>query len=161
MFMTVDRRGRGTLPEPVRRELGIETEDSSLVLLEKTERGTYEIVPATLIPKDQIWFHHPEMQARVDEVEADFREGRFTRTDTNFQSLLCIEGERSAGARIDDRLRASASRFLSRRQTVACKRESARRLLRNDRLRRDGTTNSEIRYETPAEALAYLDRLKG
>jgi bifunctional DNA-binding transcriptional regulator/antitoxin component of YhaV-PrlF toxin-antitoxin module len=82
IFMTVDRRGRGTFPEQVRRELGIETEDANLVLLEKTERGTYELVPATLIPKDQIWFHHPEMQSRVAEAEEDFREGRFTRTET-------------------------------------------------------------------------------
>lgn len=82
IFMTVDRRGRGTLPEPVRRALGIDGEDANLVLLEKTERGTYELVPATLIPKDQIWFHHPEMQARVAEAETDFREGRFTRTET-------------------------------------------------------------------------------
>jgi len=82
IFMTVDRRGRGTFPEQVRRELGIETEEANLVLLEKTERGTYELVPATLVPKDQIWFHHPEMQARVAEAEADFREGRFTRTET-------------------------------------------------------------------------------
>ena len=82
IFMTVDRRGRGTFPQQVRRELGIESEDANLVLLEKTERGAYELVPATLIPKDQIWFHHPEMQARVAEAEADFREGRFTRTET-------------------------------------------------------------------------------
>lgn len=82
IFMTVDRRGRGTLPEQVRRELGIEAEDANLVLLEKTERGTYELVPATLIPRDQVWLHHPEMQARLAESEADFREGRFTRTET-------------------------------------------------------------------------------
>jgi bifunctional DNA-binding transcriptional regulator/antitoxin component of YhaV-PrlF toxin-antitoxin module len=82
IFMTVDRRGRGTFPEQVRRELGIGTEDTHLILLSKTERGTYELVPATLIPKDQIWFHHPEMQSRIAEAEADFRERRFTRTET-------------------------------------------------------------------------------
>ncbi|HVG44843.1 MAG TPA: hypothetical protein VM890_08935 [Longimicrobium sp.] len=31
---------------------------------------------------DQSWFHHPEIQARIAEAEADFREGRFTRTTT-------------------------------------------------------------------------------
>jgi len=55
-FMTVDRRGRGTLPEEVRRGLGIGTEDTTLVILEKTERGTYELVPASLVPNDQLWF---------------------------------------------------------------------------------------------------------
>lgn len=92
IFMTVDRRGRGTLPEQVRRELGIDAEDANLVLLEKTERGTYELVPATLIPKDQIWFHHPEMQARVGEAESDFREGRFTRTETLDEAQAYLDG---------------------------------------------------------------------
>jgi bifunctional DNA-binding transcriptional regulator/antitoxin component of YhaV-PrlF toxin-antitoxin module len=80
--MTVDRRGRGTFPEQVRRDLGIDGDDTDLILLKKTERGTYELVPAALVPKDQIWFHHPEMQARVAEAEADFRAARFTRTET-------------------------------------------------------------------------------
>jgi hypothetical protein len=34
------------------------------------------------VPADQLWFHHPEMQARIAEAEADFREGRSTRTET-------------------------------------------------------------------------------
>jgi bifunctional DNA-binding transcriptional regulator/antitoxin component of YhaV-PrlF toxin-antitoxin module len=81
-FMTVDRRGRGTLPEEVRRELGLDADDTNLVILEKTPRGTYELVPAALIPKDQLWFHHPDVQQRISEAEADFREDRYTRTDT-------------------------------------------------------------------------------
>ena len=81
-FMTVDRRGRGTLPEEVRRGLGIGTEDTTLVILEKTERGTYELVPASLVPNDQLWFYHPEMQKRIAEAEADVREGRSTRLAT-------------------------------------------------------------------------------
>ena len=39
-------------------------------------------MPAALVPKDQLWFHHPEIQARIAEAEADFRDGRSTRTDT-------------------------------------------------------------------------------
>jgi hypothetical protein len=58
------------------------SDDANLVILERTERGTFELVPAALVPKDQLWFHHPDIQARVAEAEADFREGRFTRTDT-------------------------------------------------------------------------------
>lgn len=87
-FMTVDAKGRATLPEEVRRELGLEGGD--FLLLEKTERGTFELVPATLIPTDQLWFHHPEMQARIAEAEADLREGRVTRTETpeEAQALL-------------------------------------------------------------------------
>jgi bifunctional DNA-binding transcriptional regulator/antitoxin component of YhaV-PrlF toxin-antitoxin module len=80
-FMSIDRRGRGTFPEEVRRDLGLD-EDANLLILEKTPRGTYELVPAALIPREQIWFHHPEMQARVADAESDFREGRSTYTPT-------------------------------------------------------------------------------
>jgi AbrB family looped-hinge helix DNA binding protein len=37
--LSVDRKGRATLPEEVRKELGLQEGD--LVLLERTERGTY------------------------------------------------------------------------------------------------------------------------
>ncbi len=37
-FMTVDAKGRATLPEEVRRELGLEGGD--FLLLEKTGRGS-------------------------------------------------------------------------------------------------------------------------
>jgi bifunctional DNA-binding transcriptional regulator/antitoxin component of YhaV-PrlF toxin-antitoxin module len=81
-FMTVDKRGRATLPEQVRRDLGIGDEETNLVLLEKTDRGTYELIPASLVPKDQRWFHHPEVQQRIAEAEEDFRSGRSTAAQT-------------------------------------------------------------------------------
>jgi bifunctional DNA-binding transcriptional regulator/antitoxin component of YhaV-PrlF toxin-antitoxin module len=73
-FISVDKRGRGTLPEEVRRGLGV-GEEGALVLIEKTERGTYELIPAALVPRDQLWFHHPEMERRVREAEAELGEG--------------------------------------------------------------------------------------
>lgn len=81
-FLNVDKRGRSTLPEDVRRDLGIEGEEGALVLLEKTERGTYELVPAALVPRDQLWVHHFEMRDRIEKAESDFRSGRSTRTET-------------------------------------------------------------------------------
>lgn len=81
-FLNVDKRGRSTLPEEVRRDLGIDEEEGALVLLEKTDRGTYELVPAALVPRDQLWIHHPEMRERIHEAESDFRSGRSTRTET-------------------------------------------------------------------------------
>lgn len=80
MFVTVDAKGRATLPEEVRRGLGIRGGD--LLLLERTQFGTYELVPASLVPNDQLWFYHPEMQARVARAEADFAAGRSTTTRT-------------------------------------------------------------------------------
>lgn len=82
IFLSVDRRGRSTLPEDVRRDLGIEGEEGALVILEKTGRGTWELVPATLVPRDQLWIHHPEMKDRLMEAESDFRSGRSRRTET-------------------------------------------------------------------------------
>lgn len=34
------------------------------------------------VSDDQLWFQHPEMQARVTQAEDDFVEGRSTRTKT-------------------------------------------------------------------------------
>jgi AbrB family looped-hinge helix DNA binding protein len=79
-FVTLDPKGRATLPEEVRRELGVRSGD--VILLERTDRGTFELVPAALVPRDQLWFHHPEMRRRVSQAEADFSEGRETRTRT-------------------------------------------------------------------------------
>lgn len=93
-FMVVDQEGRATLPEEVLSDLGLGADD--FLLLEKTERGTYELVPASLVPRDQIWFHHPEMQARVAEAEADFREGRATRTQTPEEAQAFLDSLKQA-----------------------------------------------------------------
>jgi AbrB family looped-hinge helix DNA binding protein len=79
-FVTLDKKGRATLPENVRAALGVEPGD--FIILERTERGTYELVPAALVPKDQLWFYHPEIQARIAKAEREFAEGRSTRTET-------------------------------------------------------------------------------
>jgi len=79
-FVTLDKKGRATLPEDVRAALGIEAGD--FIILERTERGTFELVPAALIPKDQLWFYHPEMQGRIRKAEASIAAGRTTVTKT-------------------------------------------------------------------------------
>ena len=76
VYMILDAKGRGTLPEEVRAELSLEGGD--VVLLERTGHGTYELVPASIIPKDQLWFHHPDVRARISEAEADIGNGRVT-----------------------------------------------------------------------------------
>lgn len=77
-YLSVDSKGRATLPESVRASLGLRPGD--FLLLEKTERGTYELVPAALVPRDQLWFHHPEMQKRIRQAEAQIASGRVTQT---------------------------------------------------------------------------------
>ncbi|HET7233019.1 MAG TPA: AbrB/MazE/SpoVT family DNA-binding domain-containing protein [Longimicrobium sp.] len=81
-FMLVDKRGRGTFPEEFRRVIGLEGDGPKLLLLSVTPHGTIELVPAALVPRDQLWFHHPEVQERIAEAEAGFREGRSVRTET-------------------------------------------------------------------------------
>jgi AbrB family looped-hinge helix DNA binding protein len=73
-YLTLDKKGRATLPEEVREALGVEPGD--FILLDKTERGTYELVPAALVPKEDLWHFHPEFRARLGEAEENFREGR-------------------------------------------------------------------------------------
>jgi AbrB family looped-hinge helix DNA binding protein len=87
-YLSVDQKGRATLPEEVRASLGLRPGD--FVLLEKTERGTYELVPAALVPRDQLWFHHAEMRRRIRKAETDLAEGRtkVTRTVAEAQTLL-------------------------------------------------------------------------
>ncbi len=79
-FVTLDKKGRATLPENVRVALGVEAGD--FIILERTERGTYELIPAALVPKDQLWFYHPEMQGRIRKAESSLSAGRATVTRT-------------------------------------------------------------------------------
>lgn len=71
-----------------------------VVIIGVTERGTAEIIPAAVIPKDQIWFYHPEMQERVREAEADMASGRTTRVRTPAElttRLAQLKGESHSG----------------------------------------------------------------
>jgi hypothetical protein len=66
--------------------------ESMRIIQKKTKRGTWERPQAGLIPKNQIWFYHPEMQARVSEAEADFRNGRYTRTESLEAAQAHLDG---------------------------------------------------------------------
>src|ERR1035437_2397986 len=78
--LTFDKKGRTTFTERMRQALAID--ESTYVVVERTERGTIELVPADLVPRDQLWFHHPEMQQRLARAETSFTEGRSTVTKT-------------------------------------------------------------------------------
>lgn len=92
-YLSLDRKGRATLPEDVRASLGLRPGD--FVLLEKTERGTYELVPASLVPRDQLWFHHPQIQERMRKAEADLAEGRTTRTTTVAEAQVLLDAHKT------------------------------------------------------------------
>lgn len=88
-FLTLDKKGRTTFPEEVRKALGVAAGD--FILLERTDKGTFELVPATLVPTDQLWFHHPEIQARIAKSEEDFAAGRATWTETPEQAQAFLD----------------------------------------------------------------------
>ncbi len=89
-FLNIDKKGRATLPEEVRSDLGVESGD--FVLLERTQRGTWELVPAQLVPRDQLWFHHPQMQARIAQAEADYAKGCVARSRGPRQAQAFLDG---------------------------------------------------------------------
>lgn len=72
----VGERGRVTLSEDIRRQLNIAEGD--ILLPEITEDGTLELVPVALIPRDQVWFAHPEMGAGMAAAHDDITAGRTT-----------------------------------------------------------------------------------
>jgi AbrB family looped-hinge helix DNA binding protein len=92
-YLSLDQKGRATLPEEVRASLGLRPGD--FVLLEKTERGTYELLPAVLVPRGQLWFHHPEMQRRMRKAEADVSEGRTKATRTIAEAQALLDGHKA------------------------------------------------------------------
>lgn len=96
-FLTLDKKGRTTFPEEVREALGVQAGD--FILLERTAKGTFELVPASLIPNDQLWFHHPEVQARIAKAEADFASGRATKTKTPQEAQAFLDGLKQATPR--------------------------------------------------------------
>lgn len=77
LTVTVGDKGRITLSEEVRSHLRVSEGD--VVLIELAENGIAQMVPATLIPRDQVWFAHPEMQSRIREAHGDIAAGRTTR----------------------------------------------------------------------------------
>ncbi|MDQ3515180.1 MAG: AbrB/MazE/SpoVT family DNA-binding domain-containing protein [Gemmatimonadota bacterium] len=78
-FLTVDHKGRTTIPQGMRRELGIG--EGTQIRVERSDDGVFALVPGEVIPHDQLWFHTPEVQAGISKAEKDFRDGRSTRTD--------------------------------------------------------------------------------
>jgi AbrB family looped-hinge helix DNA binding protein len=88
-YLSLDTKGRATLPEEVRSALGLRAGD--FVLLERTERGTYELVPAALVPRDQLWFHHPEIRERILRSEDDIAAGRVTPTRSEGEAKALLD----------------------------------------------------------------------
>jgi AbrB family looped-hinge helix DNA binding protein len=77
-YLTVDGKGRTTLPQAMRKQLGITP--GVQLRIEQTDDGAFELVPAVSIPQDQLFYHSAEGRARLDQAESDIHSGRVTRT---------------------------------------------------------------------------------
>ena len=88
--IVVGDKGRVTLPESVRNHLGIEEGDK--LGIELSANGTVELVPLALMPRDQIWFAHSEMQERISEALSDIRAGRTTRVSKKSEVRAHLSG---------------------------------------------------------------------
>ena len=83
-------RGKGqlTLPQQIRRQLGLREGDDLIV---SVEDGRVVLTPAALIPRDQAWFWTEEWQAGEREVDRDRAAGvpgRVYRSDEEFLDAL-------------------------------------------------------------------------
>jgi len=87
--VTLDKKGRAVFPLALREELGLV--DGTQLRVERTDDGTYELVPAELVPRDQLYFHTPAMRRRIEMAEENLREGSSTKT----------KGERETGKFLD------------------------------------------------------------
>jgi len=66
-YVRIDPRGRITLPRPVRRALGLPPGGDAMLVLARTRRGTYELLPAASIPHPCLWLCEEE----IDDGAAD------------------------------------------------------------------------------------------
>ena len=78
-FLKVDEKGRTTIPQEMRRRLGLN--ENSLMRVDRSEDGSFELVPSAVIPNDQLWFHSPEMKKRIAHAEESRRNGKVTRVN--------------------------------------------------------------------------------
>jgi len=107
-YLTLDAKGRATLPEEVRSALGVEAGD--IILLEATDHGTFEMTPARLVPRDQLWFHDPAIRKRVEAAEEDFAAGRSVRTETVDEAQVFLDSLKQQKADRRDERKANVPR---------------------------------------------------
>ena len=96
-ILTIDRKGRTTFPQEMREELGI-TEQTQL-RVDRTDDGAYELVPAVVIPRDQLWYHSPEGRERLRNAESSFGAGRSTRTSGEAETQRYLDSLKTPPAR--------------------------------------------------------------
>ena len=96
-YLTIDQKGRTTLPQKMRKQLGIT--DGVQLRIEQADNGAFELVPAVSIPQDQLFYHSPEGRVRLERAEKDLRLGRVTRTDGAEEAQAFLDSLKSSRKR--------------------------------------------------------------
>ena len=60
-------------------------------MLVSVEDGRIVLTPATLVPRDQEWFHTPQWQAKEAEADEDLSLGRYQRHDSDDAFLASLD----------------------------------------------------------------------
>lgn len=85
---TVGASGRLTIPKEIRERVNLHEGDRVML---SVSGSTIEVVPATVVPRDQAWFYAPEIQDRIAEAERDVSDGRVTGARNEEQVLRHLE----------------------------------------------------------------------
>ncbi len=96
-YLTVDQKGRTTLPQRVREQLGIG--EGTQLRIERTEAGAIELVPSVTIPQDQAWYHSDEGRARLGRADQELRKGRVSRTRGEAGARRLLDSLKGRGGR--------------------------------------------------------------
>jgi len=87
--VTLDKKGRAVFPLALREELGLV--NGAQLRVERTDDGAYELVPAELVPRDQLYFHTPAMRRRIETAEENLREGSSTKTKGEREAIKFLD----------------------------------------------------------------------
>ncbi len=88
-IVTIDSKGRGSFPQGLREVLDL-TEGAQL-RVERDAEGRIGLVPVELVPRDQLYFHSPEMRERLARAERSVAEGTATRTKGETETLAFLD----------------------------------------------------------------------
>jgi bifunctional DNA-binding transcriptional regulator/antitoxin component of YhaV-PrlF toxin-antitoxin module len=93
-YLTIDQKGRTTLPQEMRKQLGITA--GVQLRIEQADNGAFDLVPTMSIPQDQLFYHSLEGRARLERAEEDVRLGRVTRTDSPEEAQAFLDSLKSS-----------------------------------------------------------------
>lgn len=77
-YVKMSDKGRVTVPEKFRRILGLETGDTVMFRLTGQR---LELIPTSVVPRDQVWYYAASVQRRVAEAEGEIAAGETTKVE--------------------------------------------------------------------------------